>query len=426
MRRPGGGASTGRRGRSPGPYGAPPRGTDGAVAPGGAAVSLAEALTPGARLIQVSPMGNVGNRMIQYLAALALASRVPDARVVQIHLPEWGIQIPPVPDNGDRTEVVTTPAIELDRLAAALRAGALDRVDVRTYAQRVGNFLLPAAYRELFPAPAVQGTGEGELLCNIRQGDILDARHPDYVLLPIEFYADLTAQTGLAPVFMGQLDESVYLHALRARFPAARYLPSQGPVADFACIRASRHIVPAVSTFSWLAAWLSEAQTIHLPVAGLFNPAQARSTDLVPLDDPRYRFIAFPHHYAVPVACFAEAHAAIRRLWREMRPDALRALLSRTPPQRDPDAYLAAYDEVGYLLLYRDVAGAVTGGHMPDGRHHFVRYGFAEGRLPFLMDGARYCTAYPIAAIELAQGEAWDPADHWIRFGRERGYQRFG
>ncbi len=371
-------------------------------------------------------MGNVGNRMIQYLAALALASRVPDARVVQIHLPEWGIQIPPVPEGQDRIEVVTIPALELDRLAAALRAGALDRVDLRTYAQRVANFLPPAAYRHLFPGPAVQGTGAGELLCNIRQGDILDARHPDYVLLPIDFYADLAAQTGLAPVFMGQLDPSPYLHALRDRFPTARFLPSQGAVADFAFIRASRHIVPAISTFSWLAAWLSEAQTIHLPVAGLFNPAQARSTDLVPLDDPRYRFVAFPHHYAVPVARFPEAHAAIRRLWRDMRPDALRALLARTPPPRDPAAYHAAYDEAGYLTLHPDVAGSVAAGHMPDGRHHFARYGLAEGRLPFLMNGAGYCMAYPIAAIELAQGEAWDPVDHWIRFGRERGYQRFG
>ena len=371
-------------------------------------------------------MGNVGNRMIQYLAALALASRVPGSRVVQVHLPEWGIQIPPVPPGDDRMEVVTTPAIELDRLAADLRAGTLDRVDVRTYAQRLGNFLPHAAYRRLFPGPALQGTGAGELLCNIRQGDILDARHPDYVLLPIDFYADLVAQTGLSPVFMGQLEDSPYARALRARFPAARFLPSQGAVADFTFIRASRHVVPAISTFSWLAAWLSDAESIHLPVLGLFNPAQARSTDLVPLDDPRYRFFAFPHHYAVPVDGFAEAHAAIRRLWRQMRPEALRALLCRTPPPREAAAYLAAYAEGGYRLLYRDVAEAVAGGHMPDGRHHFVHYGLAEGRQPFLMDAARYCTAYPIAAIELAQGEAWDPVDHWVRFGRERGYQRFG
>ncbi len=407
-----------------GAAGAPAAGA--AMAPAGAAWDAQAGQQKSHALIQVSPMGNVGNRMIQYLAARALASRVPNSRVVQIHLPEWGIQIPPVPEGQDRIEVVTAPAIELDRLAAALRAGTLDRVDVRTYAQRLGNFLPHAAYRDLFAGPALQGTGAGELLCNIRQGDILDARHPDYVLLPIDFYADLAAQTGLAPVFMGQLDESPYLGALRARFPAARFLPSQGAVADFSFIRASRHVVPAISTFSWLAAWLSEAETIHLPVLGLFNPAQARSTDLVPLDDPRYRFIAFPHHYAVPVARFAQAHAAIGRLWRGMRPDALRALLSRTPPPRDEAATLAAYDEAGYLRLYPDVAEAVAGGHMPNGRHHFAHFGMAEGRLPFLMDAASYCMAYPIAAIELAQGEAWDPVDHWVRFGRERGYRRYG
>ncbi len=375
-------------------------------------------------VIQVSPMGNVGNRMIQYMAALALADRVERARVVQIHLPEWGIQIAPLAEPPRPMEIVTTPAIDQDRLALALNAGSLAGVDIRTYAQRMSNFGPPSRYRDVFKSPLIRGAGPGELLINIRQGDVLDARHPDYVLLPIDFYADLVAQTGLAPVFMGQLEDTPYIEALRRRFPAARMVPSQGAVADFAFIRASRHIVPAISTFSWLAAWLSEADTIHLPIIGLFNPAQSRATDLLPLDDTRYSFSLFPFHYAVPVAGFEAAHASIRQLWRLLPADALRTLLARQPPPRDHAAYLRAFDESFYLHHHPDIARVVADGHMPSGRHHFEHHGFFEGREPIAIDYAWYCATYPIAAIEMSQGDACDPVDHWVRFGRARGYRR--
>ncbi len=396
----------------------------------GARPSGVQAWTPQLRqsapIIQVSTMGAVGNRMIQYMAALSLAARVPDAQIMQIHLPEWGIQIapPPAPIAGKR--IVETPVLPLDELAEALRSGAVECIDIRSYAQRMANFLPPDAYRGIFRTPSVRGAGPGELLFNIRQGEILDARHPDYVLVPLDYYASLIETTGLAPVFAGQLEDSPYMAALRRRFRTARYVPSQGAVADFAFIRASCNIVPAISTFSWLAAWLSEAEQVHLPVLGLFNPAQSPATDLLPLDDSRYRFTLFPHHYAVPVAEFAAAHAAVRQLWRAMPPADLRALLDRPVPPRDHGATLAAFDEAFYVRHYPDIAGAVLDGSMPSGRHHFEHYGFYEGRAGFEVDAAWYCTAYPIAAVEIGERYAADPADHWVRFGRARGYLRRG
>ena len=375
-------------------------------------------------IVHVSPMGAVGNRMIQYIAALALVSRVPGVRLEKVHLHEWGIQIPPTPTDPARTIVVTDPVLGLDRLAAALREGAADCVDIRTYAQRVENFLPHAAYRNLFGGPSTSGAGADELLCSIRQGDVLDARHPDYVLIPIDFYAELVEQTGLRPVFMGQLESTPYMDALRARFPQARYQPSQGATADFAYIRGSRTIVPAVSTFSWLAAWLSDADRIFMPVLGLFHPLQARSTQLLPLDDPRFRFTLFPHHYAVPVEHFAAAHASIRGLWRTMSADRLRRLLTAGPGPRDLEAHLAVLDEAFYLERYADIAEAVTGGGLPSGAYHYRHFGFHEGREPCDVDRAWYCQTYPIAAVELGQGDALDPVDHWITLGRERGYRR--
>ena len=48
----------------------------------------------------------------------------------------------------------------------------------------------------------------------------------------------------------------------------------------------------SISSFSWLAAWLSEkALSIHMPIYGLFEPRN-RQTFLLPVDDPRWRFYA--------------------------------------------------------------------------------------------------------------------------------------
>ncbi len=370
-------------------------------------------------------MGNMGNRAIQYLVALALAARVPNARVVQIHLPEWGIQIAPFEGDRGRTEIVTAPQVDLVRLAAALNEGSLDCVDIRTYGQHMDNFLAPEAYRHLFDEPLLQATpgNHEELVCNIRQGDILDAHHPDYVLIPPGFYAELFETTGLRPVFCGQLDNSPYLATIKKRFPRARYVPSLGARQDFAFLRASRHIVPSISSFSWLAAWLSHADQIFMPVLGVFHPLQAGSVNLLPLADPRFRFTLFPFHYAVPVAAVAGAHASLRGLWRGMPPQRLGAMFAaraETPPA--PSGFL--FDETDYLATYPDIRQAVDAGHFPSGRHHFDSFGQAEGRSPCGIDRAWYCRTYPIAAVELSQGDAADPLHHWIELGNNRGYRR--
>jgi hypothetical protein len=194
-------------------------------------------------------------------------------------------------------------------------------------------------------------------------------------------------------------------------------------VADFACIRASHNIVPAISTFSWLAAWLSDAARVFMPVLGLFHPLQAPATHLLPLDDARFTFFLFPHHYAVPVGHVAQAHAALRGLWRAMPPAGLRALLAAAPAPPDRAAYLAAYDEAFYLARHPDIAAAVMAGHMPSGRHHYEHFGLAEGREGFAIDRAWYCRTYPIAAVELGQGDAADVAAHFLTIGRARGYR---
>jgi hypothetical protein len=381
-----------------------------------------------APVIHVSTMGNLANQMMQYLLAASLGARAGHCAFSNVNLPLWGIVHPWVEGDFPHTEIVTDPAPDLDRLARALTVGQLQRVDIRTYGQRIGNFPDVEVCRDLFrhQGPAYAGAGPDELLCNIRQGDILDAVHPDYVLIPTDFYADLAEETGLRLVFMGQLDESPYLAQLRARFPQARFLPSRGAAADFERIRRSRYVVPSISTFGWLAAWLSDAERVFQPVLGLMHPLQARSVDLLPLNDPRYRFYLFPIHYAVPVQRFAPAHASLRRLWRYIPAARLEALLARPTLARPKELYLEAFDEAFYRAAHPDIARAIDDGHFPSGRTHYDLYGFDEGRAGFALDRAWYCREYPIAAVELSQGEYADADHHWLEIGRARAYRQAG
>lgn len=379
-------------------------------------------------VVHISTMGALANQMIQFMIAVALAERAGAVRFSNVDLPVWGIRHPWIEGAFERTEIVTSDIVPLDRLARALSVGALDRVDIRTYGQRIENYPPVETCREVFrhQGPAFAGAGEDELLVNVRQGDVLDARHPDYVLIPADFYAALAEWTGKRLVFMGQLEDSPYLMDLRRRFPAARFLPSRGPAADFERIRRSRHVVPCISTFSWLAAWLSDAATVHLPVLGLFHPFQNRRGNFLPLADARYRFHVFPIHYAMPGALFGDMHAALRGLWRYVPSAQLAAWAARPAPARPRDLYLEAFDENYYRTVYPDVAQAVAEGHMPDGRTHYEQFGFDEGREGFALDRAWYCREYPIAAIEISEGEYLDAFHHWVAIGRARGYRRGG
>ena len=89
---------------------------------------------------------------------------------------------------------------------------------------------------------------------------------------------------------------------------------------DFQTIRKAKHISLPVSTFAWLAAWLSEAATIVLPVFGMYDTKLFSLHDLLPIGEISYRFYQFPEQPAVPLDQMEEAHAMIDRKWIEVKP----------------------------------------------------------------------------------------------------------
>jgi hypothetical protein len=64
---------------------------------------------------------------------------------------------------------------------------------------------------------------------------------------------------------------------------------------DFDFVLASRNIALSVSSFGWWPAWLSDAETIFYPLAGIFDPGwtgqKKRRIDLAPRGDARFRFV---------------------------------------------------------------------------------------------------------------------------------------
>lgn len=267
------------------------------------------------------------NLMMRVMVARKLAEHVPGLAVSNVDLPYWGIHAPSLPARPhDRVCALRHEQhVPFERIRYLAEAGIVTRVDWYGYGQRLENFPDKASCRALFTADPAVGVELPDdcLLCPIRAGEILDAIHPGYTVVPVEFYEEIVEETGLTPVFMGQTGDNAFIRKLRARFPRAEVLPHVGALEDFQTIRKAKNIVLPVSTFAWLAAWLSQARTIVLPIFGIFDPRLYSLHELLPIAEPAYRFYRFPEQPAVALAELDEAHRAIRGQWHRVTVDEL-------------------------------------------------------------------------------------------------------
>lgn len=157
--------------------------------------------------IMIRLLGNIGNKMMQYMAAHGILAHVPEADIVNVNLPEWGINHPNSNESMGRFVGFGETVNRLDVLgmASCLRRGVIDTIMIDSYAQHFDNFPEVSYCRNLFYTPdelkKIQGFGEEILLISIRGGEILSGRYPNYIILPPSFYADLIRESGLKPVF---------------------------------------------------------------------------------------------------------------------------------------------------------------------------------------------------------------------------------
>jgi hypothetical protein len=383
-------------------------------------------------VFHLNPAGRLANQMIEYMVAFKFAYMVRDCRISNISIPAWGIDHPPIDSSGPVAVEEREQHINLTELAEKVWSGQIRRVEWTGFGQRMENFLPPERYQDIFISPFTEPMGYGPeyLVCPIRAEDILHGPHPDYVLTPVEFYRDIAEMTGLTPVFIGQTHPNPYMDRIRAAFPNAIVRAhNPDPLVEFETIRQSRNLVIGVSTFNWLAAWLSRsADNIYLAVSGLYNPMQNANVDLLPFGDQRFKFFLFPINYAVTFDRYAEVHRRIAPYWRQMAHGTLRQQFAAAPRfARDPQEALALFDEAFYLAINKDVAAVGAEQNMGPGfgRAHYTHHGFYERRSPMRFDRTWYSGQYPLAAFEVAQGDYADFEHHYAAIGKARGYRAF-
>jgi len=249
------------------------------------------------KIIRVHHRDQSANRVFQLLLAMRLAGMAPGARVVGYDLGIFGVRdgAPRIPRQEKAIRISGGHSVDLTRIAWYLNTGVVDDLTLHAYGLRMEYLPGPAKVRKLLGLDVDEQASDDCLCLHVRGGDVMEGSHHDYWPLPIAHYRAVIAESGLRPVFIGQLDESDYCQALRTAFPDAEFVPPGEPLDDFRRLMRGRHVAPAISTFSWLAAWLSPAaERIFLPVAGLLHPRQRPDIDLLPLDDQRYRFRALP------------------------------------------------------------------------------------------------------------------------------------
>jgi hypothetical protein len=241
------------------------------------------------------PHGRLGNHILQWMTGMTLARMVPGLTLHGFSLPHWGLSA-----GGYRARQWFLPALtqqdtDLGLVAEMMRAGEMPLSRLWCMVLQAEMWGEAERFRRLLPFSGreVQTAGDGEILLNVRADEILKARHPDYGPIPLGFYVSVLKNTGLRPVFMGQLGDDDYSRLLRESFPEARFIPSQGELGDFEAMRRARHLAISVSTFSWAAGWLSEAESVHMPLLGFYNPAQRADISLIPKGDTRYSYYSF-------------------------------------------------------------------------------------------------------------------------------------
>ena len=257
-------------------------------------------------LVKQTPgINNLGNKLLQF----ALFEHI--KHMMDIPMVLYGVTIPelqkdfcsePHPPKLDNPLILDKFAcnrIDADLLQSLVSSGIYDGIwmkgwgtNLRTlgpqkrYLEHLIN-RLPSPIRTVFP--------KDTLLINLRLGEIVSdpCKHSDYTPLPVKSYRPIIEQSKLKPIFYGQITPGPYLDELKSEYPDAGFIEGAGLDA-FWTIRNAKHKVLSVSTFSWLAAWLGPPDTrIFMPIAGAFHPLQRPDWNLIPWNDPRYRFIVY-------------------------------------------------------------------------------------------------------------------------------------
>lgn len=257
------------------------------------------------RHIKITPYGNVGNQLFQYMLALAIKFRTGVPVIITgLNIPSFGIHSKKVRDEGFCVEI-KNHVPPLESIVSLVKNVLNIDVNIKCLSTRMSFYSkhLPEYRRYLKLRDSLfDGYDSTHLVINVRGAEISTGVHRNYIPVPLSFYERIINETNLKPVFVGQLGDDEYSIALKSKFPDALYPKFDSWEDDFNVVRNSVNIIPAISTFSWLASWLSEtAKNIYFPIMGLYHPLARPDIDMLPIDDSRYHFyLSNIHEWGIP------------------------------------------------------------------------------------------------------------------------------
>jgi hypothetical protein len=381
--------------------------------------------------VWINPLGNIGNRALQYLTAAGIAARVPGAEIRNVRLDMWGIDAPS-PRPAPWSSASTGPRFALDTvgLADCLCRGEVENLIIDSYTFHVDHYPSRAECRRLLPpvpdAGDVTMFGSHELVCSIRGNEVLRAVHPDYFTLPPGYYKLLQEQSGLDLVFFGQLGTDAYTDSLRSAFPDARFIHGKSQAHDFEALRRAPNIALGISTFAWLAAWLGEAARIYLPVGGMFSPVQHPDQMYIVSNDPAYRYVLLPPAESVDLFshparffCMQDYLAAKARF---ASAEEIEALRRRAEDFGKGRVLVSGFDTSFYLRQCPDAA-TETRSLVRTALGHFLAVGATHGRYHRPFDPLFYGETCPDASAAVTVGDYPNLFAHFMQVGLAQGYQ---
>lgn len=340
-------------------------------------------------IFKIRSHGNIGNRIIQYISANEISKHWPESTIFNVKLDEYGLTTPDIDESPYRTLHINDFFSSEEEAIARIEQYKPDLVVFDGYLQK--HFLMKNAdhYRRLFPIIYPVDVDKDDLVINIRCGELIFG-FSQYPLLPISYYKKIIEETNLNPVFMGQVDDSLYCRMLRQAFPEARFLDHVSPQRDFDLIRSAHNIVMGISTFSFISSWLSEAANIYTQLWGFFSvPSFLGEIDLLPTQDARYKYHVLPYSYALvegrQIAFNQGIDAYIHAISAD-EVDAIKRRFSEKPPIQK----IFQIDDFWYLNMNPDCGYQIANGLCFDPHHHYMTIGLWEGRSPAPYKKGRY------------------------------------
>ncbi len=256
-----------------------------------------------------------GNAIFKYLVFQELVDMIDrdDLLISNFEFPDWKIWHKSIERN-DQFE-------SLQREGSYLKLGSnhfLDRGKILDFANGKQSFVvdLPGYYfraeylpdanrcREFFPVDHLilkdehRNILEDCILCPVRAAEILKPIHPHYTLIPPKYYMQIQEESGKNIIFCGQIGGDQYSQSLVNAVPNAMIINKISPYYDFQFCMQAKQIVLPISTFAWMAAFLSNAERIYMPIAGIFNPKQYKDPNFVVKGDSRYIYDEFSIYHS--------------------------------------------------------------------------------------------------------------------------------